>query len=243
MDKLFVAVLGIIMIGAPVGAFELINNGSFETPSAGYWTAYSVDQSFGGWTVYGGKIVLVGTFGSPTAYHGAQSVELNYYAPGGIYQDVPTAAGMVCQVTFAMAGQLNIGPNLKTMEVYWEGAFVQSFSWDRALNAGQWQLHQLTLPPTASSVTRLCFYGTVSGDGGPYLDAVSLQAVGQVEPGDFIWDGAVDIYDFAFLVSHWLDGDCMKYAWCEGTDMDRNNRVDLADFALFAQHWLEGALP
>lgn len=55
-------------------------------------------------------------------------------------------------------------------------------------------------------------------------------------------DGAVDIWDLAYLVSHWLQTECGAPNWCGGVDFDHSTMVDLVDFSTFARHWLEGVL-
>lgn len=53
--------------------------------------------------------------------------------------------------------------------------------------------------------------------------------------GDYNFDSQVDIIDFGYFASHWLDSDCSGDAgdatsWCFGTDLDKNGDVNFIDF-------------
>ena len=50
----------------------------------------------------------------------------------------------------------------------------------------------------------------------------------------------VDMADFAFFASHWMDTDCGGPDACEGTDIDFSGSVDLTDLLIFTNRWLIG---
>ena len=59
-------------------------------------------------------------------------------------------------------------------------------------------------------------------------------------------DCVVDLYDFAMLAGHWIQG-CAEPYWCDDGDYDRSGRVDTWDLAEMADAWLSkgawGAIP
>lgn len=162
---------------------NIVTNGSFETPDAGWWTTYGPGETFGGWLVGGAGVTHVGGFQNPPAYNGLQSVELNLLNPGSITQTLLTDVGQVYLLSFAMAGQMNAGPDIKTMDVYWDGQIIASPTWDRSVMLGQWEVHTYEVLATTSS-TDLTLFGTVLFDGGPYVDDV--RAVPVPEPGSIL---------------------------------------------------------
>ncbi|MCK4959759.1 MAG: hypothetical protein KAT00_10160 [Planctomycetes bacterium] len=58
----------------------------------------------------------------------------------------------------------------------------------------------------------------------------------------FDGDSLVYIEDLAFLAARWFDPNCADSMWCQGADLDRNNRVDAHDFGWFARHYMVDAL-
>lgn len=154
-------------------AQNLVVNGGFESPPAGNYTVYLAGQDLGGWLVGGAGVAHVGTFENPPAYEGLQSVELNYYNPGDISQTIATTPGNYYQFSFAMAGQMNQGQDVKTMEVYWNGLLIDSPIWIRSVQQGQWEVHSYIVQAT-SETTGLMLRGTIVGDGGPYVDDVQV---------------------------------------------------------------------
>ncbi len=167
--------------GGPTITGELVTNGGFEDPDfAGAWRAYFEGSTeLTGWEILGAGVVQVGTSWQPAA--GNYSVELNFYAAGGIYQYLPTVPGQDYLLTFDMAGQPDVGPPVKGLEVYWDGEWVGSFDFDTTghsfLDMG-WTTQAVWLPPATGEYTSLVFYGSVpdSGDGGPAIDNVSVVA-------------------------------------------------------------------
>ena len=55
-------------------------------------------------------------------------------------------------------------------------------------------------------------------------------------------DSLVYIEDLAFLAARWFDPNCADSMWCQGADLDRNDRVDASDFGWFARHYMYDAL-
>jgi lysyl endopeptidase len=81
--------------------------------------------------------------------------------------------------------------------------------------------------------------GTVSTRLSDWLDpnGIGAMSLDGKDPG-------MDLADFAFFRSHWLQTDCNDIAgdetdWCFGTDLTKDNSVDLWDLADFAIRWLK----
>lgn len=180
--------------GAPSQA-DLITNGGFEAPDFGgpFLTYGPGSTALTGWVVDGAGIVHVGTFWQHAA--GAHSVELNFFAAGGISQTVATAAGQAYLLEFDMAGQTNAGPAVKQMQVFWDGALVSTQGFNvtgHTLASMGWEHRALLLPAASGASTVLRFFGSApaAGDGGPALDNVTLNLAPVPEPGSAALLGA-----------------------------------------------------
>ncbi len=57
--------------------------------------------------------------------------------------------------------------------------------------------------------------------------------------GDFDSDGDVDMVDFAGLVLHWMDEECVGPNWCNGRDLNKSGLVDMTDLYTFVSRWLD----
>ncbi|MCR4412360.1 MAG: DUF642 domain-containing protein [Thermoguttaceae bacterium] len=187
--------LGVVAWGVlATGALAaLISNGGFETPTApstiGGKTYYQ-NQSFGEWTVWKGSIDLVRDDFTPD-FDGFQSVDLNGYAPGGIYQDVSgLVVGQEYYLSFAISANVFYGLIDPVVQVRWgEGTSTEqlpvigTFQWLASEHSGhsnssmKWDTHVVAVTATASTM-RLAF-GSTSPDGvcGPVLDGVKLEPV------------------------------------------------------------------
>lgn len=169
----------------PALAQNLVSNGSFEEPALSQiWVQRLPGTTFAGWTVdnINSGIVQVASFGQPLPIDGTQCLELNFNTPCGVTQILATVPNRVYNVSFLMAGQLNAGPDVKSMRVDWAGLPLATVDWSRSANQGRWV--RVNLCATATNVsTDLHFFGLTSVDGGPYLDDVRVVAAGC--PADF----------------------------------------------------------
>jgi len=176
MKRFTSLVCGAALLTLIAQAQELIVNGSFEQPVVDSpWVQRLPGETFAGWTVYstGQGIVQVASFGRPASIDGAQSLELNFYVPCGVQQTIATTPGSDYVLQFLMAGQTDVGPDVKQMRIDWGGSPVTTIDWSRSGSGGNWEQHTMVLHATAASTT-LGFFGLTDVDGGPYLDAVSL---------------------------------------------------------------------
>ena len=122
---------------------NLLSSGNcgFELPSIGAtniqtYTPTSPPAGFV-WTVAGTGMEIDGN-GRLQSNSGLQSIDLNPNGPGGeVYQDIPTTAGDLYSLSFAMSGNPGCtSPVVKTVAVTLGGS-TQSFSFDTTGNTKQ----------------------------------------------------------------------------------------------------------
>src|SRR5690242_13851687 len=97
---------------------NLVINGSFEDgPDPGVFTTLnSGSTAITGWTVTNGSIDYIGTYWQPA--DGARSIDLDGNSPGTIAQQtLATLSGQTYLVSFALAGNPDGLPTIKTVDV------------------------------------------------------------------------------------------------------------------------------
>jgi choice-of-anchor C domain-containing protein len=162
------------------GTTELVVNGGFEKPLAppvGYET-YNAGSAFWGWSVASGDVDIVNTnyYASAT---GVQSLDLNGYGRGEVFQDVTTISGKSYRLSFALAAnpvpRAGSGLPIKQVEVKWGTNVIATLSHDitgyTAENVG-WR--QFTFVVTGSGSDRLSFRSLTDGNAGSAIDDVSV---------------------------------------------------------------------
>jgi choice-of-anchor C domain-containing protein len=175
---------------APNASAQIVANGGFETPTAptNNFSTLSGSQ-LTGWTISQGNVDLIGPgYWQPAA--GSQSLDLNGNAgPATIYQDVTLTLGGTYRLSFAMAGNVEGPPTLKTMTVGIGGIDLGTFSFNaagRSPSAMGWETFTRDFTATTPTM-RLTFASTTPGCcTGPALDAVSITQVSTVpEPSTY----------------------------------------------------------
>lgn len=191
--------IGLLVCLAPTPAnANLVTNGGFEDPALPIehgWALFNAGESLSGWTVGTGNIDVVrwgpigsGTLGpsgstgydSFTAAQGYQSIDLNGFGPGSIYQDVTTIPGQTYYLSFAMAGNVVGGPLIVKMDFMWRDNVVDTLTFDVGLHDGYnmgWTYYQYQVTaPVDTGTTRLNFQSLsdTTGARGPALDDVLL---------------------------------------------------------------------
>lgn len=125
MNRLTLAVAALFLAALPVLArADIVTNGDFIGPLDSSNSGYSAPNEVGdtGWFVTTGNIDLIGPLGywlppagSPL---GAESVDLNGNAPGGIQQTLTgLTAGTTYYIEFYLSGNSGEGPQVKTLDV------------------------------------------------------------------------------------------------------------------------------
>jgi hypothetical protein len=152
-------------------------NGSFEQPpvQSGSTTWFS---SIPGWSLSFGPAIEVNNnvpaYGL-TAADGAQLVELDSYAPSGIFQDLPTAPGASYTLIFTFGARPGYGPDDNALEAWWDGSPLATLTLDgTGASTAVWQDYSYIVTATGST-TRLEFrdVGTPSTQG-TLLDNVRM---------------------------------------------------------------------
>jgi choice-of-anchor C domain-containing protein len=187
MKKLFFA--GLVSFGAITSQANanLIVNGSFEADAC--TSSFCTTSVLTAWNLSGGDVDLINTYWQP--YAGAKSIDL-----GGstgtttLSQTIATVIGETYYLSFAMAGNDDGAPIVKTLDVSVTGAPVTSFSFNTTgtSNAAMgWAVNGLFF--TATSVSTTVSFTNTSGSAlfGPALDDI---AVNVPEPGALALLGA-----------------------------------------------------
>lgn len=155
--------LHLVVAGALLASDNLISNGSFE---AGDHCAPWVQESAEPYNLW-------------QAAEGNWCVDLNCNAPGRIWQTVSTIPGRAYDIWFALAGNPDGGPELKTMTVQaagQSGNFSFSITGKSKTNMG-WTYHGLQF--TAISDSTLVEFVSTTTDPersyyGPVVDDISV---------------------------------------------------------------------
>jgi len=170
-------------------------NGDFESPSAppNWFYNYgpgNTPPSFG-WQVVSGDIDLLGG-GYWQASSGQQSVDLNGYTTGSLYQDFTFAAGGYYVIKFDLSANPDLsfvgdglGTGIKQMRMDFgpvgSMASLGTFGVDSAPRSVGNMDYVLTTSPTigvtANTTYRLQFTSLESGSGGPVIDNVRVELV------------------------------------------------------------------
>lgn len=161
----------------------VLANGGFESPpGVSTWMAFGPWGSLPGWTIESGTVEIIGPYFQSA--EGSQALDLNgiFEEIGTIYQDVATVPGERYRVRFALAGNPECGPAVKTLRVLWGGTELGSLSFDTtgrtAADMG-WTYHEFVVAATERT-GRLRFQSTSSSFCGPTLDAISITPLNEV---------------------------------------------------------------
>ena len=167
-------------------AANLIQDGGFEQPVTSTFLDVAAPDgtTIPGWDVTGGSVDVVNAAGNGfdvgPAFEGAQYLDLNGFAAGTLSQVVPTLSGKTYSLQFAYANNYN-PPTALTADVTVLGvsstllstSVTHSTSMAGNLN---WTIFNQTFTADGSSAT-LTFASQNSGNGGVFLDAVSIMQV------------------------------------------------------------------
>jgi choice-of-anchor C domain-containing protein len=176
---LFRAVLALIVAGwAGTASAAAFQNGSFESasvnPGGGFTTLPLGSTAIDGWTVTDSNVDYIGTFWQ--AADGVRSIDLTGTVSGAIAQTFDTIAGLTYVVEFAMAGNPDGGPDIKSLQVSADGQSAD-FDFDSGPTsraAMGYVQHSFTFIADGTSAT-LIFANTTPGTFfGAVIDDVSV---------------------------------------------------------------------
>jgi choice-of-anchor C domain-containing protein len=170
--------LGLGLSHSALAGPNLVADGNFSSPSGGgSFVSYAGNSSMGPWTVTGSGVDLIGAYWqAPNGIGG--SVDLDGSAPGGLTQQLATAAGQLYQLSFYLSGNPDGSPSVKSLGIS-IGNLSNSVSY--ALNSNThsnmgyvWESFRFV----ASGPTILSFTSNdVSSPYGPVIGGVSVTAV------------------------------------------------------------------
>ncbi len=163
------------------GEINLVTNGGFESPDgvSGY-TLFGLGNSMPGWTTEQGTVEIVASTYWESA-EGSQSLDLNGIEDfiGTISQDIPTTPGQHYRIRFALAGNPEGGPDIKSLKLSWTGKELEQLRFDvtghSKTNMG-WEYHEYVVY-ASSDTSRLRFQSTSAGFCGPALDDISVTPI------------------------------------------------------------------
>lgn len=219
------AMLGIASVPA-VG--NLVVNGGFEQP-VGRQIIYA-GGILPGWTVGGDGGVKVGDFWQ--AAQGVQAVDLSGVGTGAVIQHVPTVVGQRYVLSFAMAGNPDGVPVVKTLAFRAGDNDTQTLTFDttgRSDSQMGWVRHSYPFLATGDS-TEIVFSSENTTIFGPTLDDVHVNAV---PPGDADEDLSVGFSDLLAVAQHYGS---TAADWTTG-DFNADGTVNFKDLLILAQNY------
>ncbi|MGH3696606.1 MAG: choice-of-anchor C family protein [Pseudonocardiaceae bacterium] len=155
----------------------ILVDGGFEKPQiSAYALAFLVaGQSIGAWTVTQGNVDLIGP-GFWSAAAGTQSVDLGGLVDGAIEQTFNTLPGQTYVVQFALAGNPDGPPTVKTGRAVVNGQPIMDFSFNvTGKDRGNMGYRKMTFSFTSSGTrTTIAFASTSGSPSGPVIDDVSI---------------------------------------------------------------------
>lgn len=187
MRKLLLATALAVALPVAASAAPFVNGGFEDGPAIGalgFTTVAGGDStSIPGWTVFGDSVDVIGGYWTPAG--GARSIDLNGGNTGGIRQTFDTVAGQSYLVTFALAGNPEGGPTVKTVLTTATGGTTQTSTFDttgRSRTDMGWRSYTYSFTAGGAQTT-LSFASADAGAYGPALDAVTVSAI----PEPAIW--------------------------------------------------------
>jgi len=161
IKKLFLVAITVLSVSAAHAS--IVTNGGFESGLTG-WTTSVNNGSVG-----------AGSQG-PAAFEGASYFwGFDNQGPGTLQQILSTNIGAIYQIALAFNTNGAVPPNSLAISA---GDLSESLN----LATGLWTTYTSTFTASSTSTALNFFFNTVSGSGTVWIDAVSVEQVGQVVP-------------------------------------------------------------
>jgi choice-of-anchor C domain-containing protein len=163
---------------ATVGCSRVLQNG-FERPVAAAHTfdLFVAGQQMGAWTVTRGDVHLIGA-GFWQAAEGVQSLDLDGSINGAVALSFPTLPLFTYRISYALAGNPDSGPAIKTGHVLVNGHVIQELAFDitgkNRTNMG-YVRHGFAFLSLGGAATLEFVSTTTPGGYGPVLDDVVIE--------------------------------------------------------------------
>jgi len=212
-------VAAIAFAGSTHAAFTGLINGSFEDgPFAdngmGFQQLDAPNTDIDGWEVGGTSVDWVGPYWP--AQEGSMSIDLSGADAGSVSQTFDTTIGNTYTVTFALSGNPDGPPAVKTLEVSATGGTTGLYAHDVTgtdLTTMAFTTEEYSFLATSASTT-LTFLSTTEGPFGPVLDNVvvteSVPVKDDCKNGG--WQSMIDNAGNSFK----NQGDCVSYFATKG---------------------------
>jgi hypothetical protein len=115
------------------GETNLVTNGGLEAPDGiSAYTLFGFGNSMPGWTIEQGTVEIIASTYWESA-EGSQSLDLNGIEDfiGTISQDIPPSRpGQYYRIRFALAGNPEGGPVIKSLKLSWAGKELEQLRFD-----------------------------------------------------------------------------------------------------------------
>jgi len=215
-------VAAIAFAGSTHAAFTGLINGSFEDgPFAdngmGFQQLDAPNTDIDGWEVGGTSVDWVGPYWP--AQEGSMSIDLSGADAGSVSQTFDTTIGNTYTVTFALSGNPDGTPAVKTLEVSATGGTTGLYAHDVTgtdLTTMAFTTEEYSFLATSASTT-LTFLSTTEGPFGPVLDNVvvteSVPVKDDCKNGG--WQSMIDNAGNSFK----NQGDCVSYFATKGKNL------------------------
>jgi Protein of unknown function (DUF642)/PEP-CTERM motif len=178
---------GLICPGMAV-ADSIVLDGSFEVNrTTRPFLSLGSGWNLGAWHVDSGSVDFIHSYWP--AVDGTESLELNGWSRGSIYQDLHTVAGQQYRVSFFISGNPDAA-GVKPLQFWWNGTLVGA---NLASDLNTWQnFHyvQFIFPDmvAAGATTRIEFVSGIENAWGPVIDNVTVEPV--PEPASLLLFGS-----------------------------------------------------
>jgi choice-of-anchor C domain-containing protein len=166
----------VALTASPASAAPVFANG-FEDPALGVeFHGYVAGQQFGGWTVTAGSVDLTTDWQNA---EGRQSLDLNGSGPGAVARSFPTQLLTTYKVTFAVAGNSEGPPTVKSGRVTVNDQQVDAFTFDvtgKSNGNMGWTYRSFYFTNLLHSSATLKFAGTSLQAWGAVVDDVKVDS-------------------------------------------------------------------
>ncbi|WP_165956800.1 DUF642 domain-containing protein [Kribbella antibiotica] len=173
---LALSTLLVTLTAAPASAATVYSTGFENPPVSAAFQEYFTGQQFDGWTVTAGTVDTVTLWQDA---EGRQSLDLNGSLDGSIARTLPAQLLTTYKVTFAVAGNTQGPPVLKSGKVQVNGQDVDSFTFSIAgKNPGNmgWVYRSFYFTNLLSTSSVLQFNGTTGTAYGAVIDDLKVES-------------------------------------------------------------------
>ncbi|GAB3948359.1 hypothetical protein GCM10029976_079360 [Kribbella albertanoniae] len=176
MFTLTLSALLVALTAAPASAATVYATGFEHPPVSTAWQEYFTGQQFDGWTVTAGTVDTVTLWQDA---EGRQSLDLNGSLDGSIARTLPTQLLTTYKVTFAVAGNTEGPPVVKSGKVQVNGQDVDTFTFSIAgknISSMGWVYRSFYFTNLLSTSSVLQFAGTSATKWGAVIDDVKVES-------------------------------------------------------------------